>query len=116
MILNKCRAYYRILDILFLISTLSVLCTAFIVNRDYVYSMVAGKYFWFYGSVALLSIIVIPAFVIKRKRLCFDISDLLILLFCGAAVLITLYHTDRLTNRCMLLTFLLPLYFYLRRF
>jgi hypothetical protein len=79
--------------------------------------MIAGKYFWFYGSMALLGVVAIPTFVIKRReRLCFDISDLLILLFCGVTVLITLYYTGSLTNKCMLLVFLLLLYFYLRIF
>ncbi|MDR0420843.1 MAG: O-antigen ligase family protein, partial [Prevotellaceae bacterium] len=115
--LNKCQIIYKIPNILFLIILLLVLCTVFIVNSDYVYSMIAGKYFWFYGSVTLLSVIAIPAFVIKRrKRLRFEIPDLLILLFCIAAVLITFSCTNRLTNKCMLLGFSTAVYFYLRIF
>jgi hypothetical protein len=68
--MNKQHTYNIIVDILVAVLTVTVLCTVFIVNRDYVYSMVAGKYFWFYGSAALFSITAIPVFVIKcRKRL-----------------------------------------------
>jgi hypothetical protein len=115
---NKHQTYSIIADILASIPIITVLCTVFVIDRDYVYSMIAGKYFWFYGSVVLLGVIAIPVFVIKcRERLRCDISDLLILLFCGATAVITVTNnTGRLTNKCMLLIFLLLLYFYLRIF
>jgi O-antigen ligase len=115
--MNKQHTYNIIADILAVVTVIAVLCTVFAVNKDYVYSMIAGKYFWFYGSMALFSIIAIPVSIIRRReRLSFKIPDLLIFLFSLAAVLITLNHTGRLTNKCMLLIFLMIFYFYLRIF
>ncbi|MDR2407178.1 MAG: hypothetical protein LBE13_03575, partial [Bacteroidales bacterium] len=125
MILNKhqiysiyINRYYRIIaDILVTVMSVTVLCTIFIVNKDYVYSMIVGKYFWFYASMSLFSIIAIQAVIIRcKERLSFEISDLLILLFCIATVLITLNHIGRLTNKCLLLIFATLFYFYLRIF
>jgi hypothetical protein len=101
--------------VLVFIAIITVLSTVFSISHYSGNGIVSGKYFRFYGSVALLSVTAIPVAIIKRgERLHFNISDLLILLFCLAAMLITLYHTGRLTNRCMLLIFLLIFYFYLR--
>jgi hypothetical protein len=96
---------------------MTVLSTVFIVSRNLANGIVSGKYFWFYASMALLSAFAIPAAVIKRKeRLSFKLPDLLILLFCLVAILITLNHTGRLTNKCLLLIFAMAFYFYLRIF
>jgi hypothetical protein len=104
-------------DILISIPAVAVLCTVFSVNRDLGNGTVSGKYFWFYTSMALLSVTAIPAAIIKRKnRLNFKFPDLLMLLFCGAALVITLTHTGRLTAKCFLLILLLLFYFYLRIF
>jgi hypothetical protein len=106
---------YKIADILLSLSVTMVLFTVFVINRDIAYGIVSGKYFWFYVSMAILSVIAIPAAIIKRReRLSFKLPDLLILLFCIAAVLITLNHTGRLTNKCLLLIFATVFYFYLR--
>jgi hypothetical protein len=79
--------------------------------------VISGKYFWFYVSMTILSVIAIPAVMIKRReRLSFKLPDLFILLFCFAAILITVNHTGRLTNKCMLLIFVMVFYFYLRMF
>ncbi|MDR0421110.1 MAG: O-antigen ligase family protein [Prevotellaceae bacterium] len=86
-------------------------------NTDLANGIVSGKYFWFYASVALLSALAIPAAIIKRReKASFALPDLLILLFCLAAVLITVNHTGRLTNKCLLLIFVMVFYFYLRIF
>jgi hypothetical protein len=70
-----------------------------------------------YKSIALLSVVAIPAATIKhRERLSFKAPDLLILLFCFAAVLITLNHTGKQTNKCLLLIFATVFYYYLRIF
>jgi hypothetical protein len=92
-----------------------VLSTVFSNSRELGNGIVSSKYFWFYASIALFSVVAIPAAIIKRKeRIGFNLPDLLILLFCVAAVLTIQHHTGRLTNKCMLLIFLLLLYFYLR--
>jgi hypothetical protein len=46
----------------------------------------------------------------------FKAPDLMIFLFCFATILITLNHTGRLTNKCMLLIFAILFYFYLKIF
>jgi hypothetical protein len=64
-----------------------------------------------------LPVIAVPATIIQRReRLTFKLPDLLLLLFRTAAVLITLNHTGRLTNKCLLLIFATMFYFYLRIF
>jgi hypothetical protein len=107
----------RFMDILVLIMILLSLCTVFVINNDLANSVVSGKYFWFYASLALLSIAAIPAAIVRRReRLSFKVPDLLILLFCAAAGLITINHTGRLTNKCLLLILVMAFYFYLRIF
>ncbi|MDR0682939.1 MAG: O-antigen ligase family protein, partial [Dysgonamonadaceae bacterium] len=107
----------RVSDILVSILVILVLSTVFNVDRDLFNGIVSGKYFRFYASMTLLSALAIPAIIIKRKeRLSFKLPDLLILLFCVFAVLITINHTDRLTNKCLLLIFATAFYFYLRIF
>ncbi|MDR2384506.1 MAG: O-antigen ligase family protein [Tannerella sp.] len=67
--------------------------------------------------MALLSEVAIPVAIIKRKeRVKFKFADLLLLLFCIAALIITFKHTGRLTNKCLLLIYLMAFYFYLRIF
>jgi tetratricopeptide (TPR) repeat protein len=96
---------------------MTVLSTVFIVNRDMAYGIVSGKYFRFYVSMALLSVIAVPVAIMKcRNSLNLKLPDLLILLFCLVAVLVTLNHTGRLTNKCLLLVFATAFYFYLRIF
>jgi hypothetical protein len=60
-----------------------VLYTLFIVNRELGNGIVSGKYFWFYASMALFTVIAIPAAIIKRnERVGFGFVDLLFVLFC----------------------------------
>jgi hypothetical protein len=114
---NKWQASGIIVNILLSVSLVTVLCTVFSINPGLINGVVSGKYFWFYVSVTALSVVAIPVTVIKRReRLSFKLPDLLILLFCAAAVLITVKHTGRLTNKCMLLIFVTAFYFYLRIF
>jgi uncharacterized membrane protein len=93
------KVAYKFMDILVLIAIVLSLYTVFVVSKNLANGIISGKYFWFYVSMALLSVVAIPAAIIKRReRLSFKAPDLLILLFCLAAVLITLNHTGRLTN------------------
>ncbi|MDR0603600.1 MAG: O-antigen ligase family protein [Bacteroidales bacterium] len=109
--------YKQIADILFGLLIMIVLSAVFSNSRELGNGIVSGKYFWFYASMTLLSVVAIPAAIIKRKeRLTFKLPDSLILLFCASAVLITLNHTGRLTNKCLLLIFVTMFYFYLRIF
>jgi tetratricopeptide (TPR) repeat protein len=115
--INKQRIYYIITEILLTIIIGIVISAVFIVNRDLAHGIVSGKYFWFYASMALFSMFAIPAVIVKGKeKLSFKVPDLLILLFCLAAVLITFHYTGRLINKCLLLIFAMAFYFYLRIF
>jgi glucan phosphoethanolaminetransferase (alkaline phosphatase superfamily) len=80
------QTYGIIADILITVAITAVLCTFFSLNRDLANGIVSSKYFWFYGSVALLSVAAIPAAIIKRReKISFRLPDLLILLFCFVA-------------------------------
>jgi phosphoglycerol transferase MdoB-like AlkP superfamily enzyme len=75
-----------------------VLAAVFILGKGLSNGIVSGKYFWFYVSMALLSILAIPVYITRcRERITFKLSDLLLLLFCLATILITLHHgqTDK---------------------
>ncbi|MDR0605918.1 MAG: O-antigen ligase family protein, partial [Bacteroidales bacterium] len=114
---NRPQIYSIIADILLSIAVTIVLFTVLSVGYDFGNGIVSSKYFWFYASMALLSVLAIPAAIIKRReRISFKLPDLLLLLFCLAAVLITLHHIGRLTNKCLLLIFAAMFYFYLRIF
>jgi hypothetical protein len=113
----KLNKYHPVTDILIAVSMVLVLCTVLAVDNNLAYGMISCKYFWFYCSVALLSMIAIPVAVVRRmERLNFALPDLLTLLFCISAVLITVNHTGRVTDRCLLLIFATIFYFYLRIF
>jgi tetratricopeptide (TPR) repeat protein len=111
------QIYDIIIDVLIAATITIVLGTVFFISNDLGNSIVSGKYFWLYTSMALLSVVAIPITIIKRReRLNLILPDLLILLFCCAVVLITLHHIDRLINKCLLLIFVTLFYFYLRIF
>jgi tetratricopeptide (TPR) repeat protein len=104
-------------DIFLSIFIILILSTVFIVDKNLYNGIVSGKYFWFYATITLFSVVAILAVTIKRKeRLSFKLPDLLILLFCAVSVLITLHHTGRVTNKSLLLIFAMAFYFYLRIF
>jgi hypothetical protein len=114
---NRQHTYDIIVDNVLSILIITVLYTFISINRDLGNSLISGKYFWFYASIALLSIVAVPAYVVRyRERVRFKLPDLLILLFVSVTVLITLYHTGRLTNKCLLLLFMTAFYFYLSVF
>ncbi|MDR1459266.1 MAG: O-antigen ligase family protein, partial [Bacteroidales bacterium] len=114
---NRPQIYSIIADILLSVAVAIVLFTVLSVGHYFGNGIIYGKYLWFYVSMAILSVIAIPAAIIKRKEeIGFNLPDLLILLFCVAAVLITVNHTGRLTNKCLLLIFVTVFYFYLRIF
>ncbi|MDR2651779.1 MAG: hypothetical protein LBC68_05640, partial [Prevotellaceae bacterium] len=115
--ITKQQTFNLIAGVLAFIATATVLSTVFALSRDLGNGTVSSKYFWFYGSMALMVTVAVPVAAIRcRERLRFKLPDLLILLFCVAAILITLYHSGRLTNKCILLGFATLFYFYLRIF
>jgi tetratricopeptide (TPR) repeat protein len=113
----KTDRIHGILDIFLLIPILAILCTIFVVDDKLAYGVISGKYVWFYFSMILLSVSIISAAIIKcMEKVDFRLPDLLIFLFCCVAVLVTVNHTGRLTNKCLLLGLLMAFYFYLRMF
>jgi hypothetical protein len=96
---------------------MAVLCTVMIHGKNLANGIVSGKYFWFYISMALLSVVAVPAAIARRReKVRFRLPDLLIFVFCLSVVGLTFHHTGRLTNKCLLLSCLLAFYFYLRIF
>jgi uncharacterized membrane protein len=90
---------FIVVDIFICFPFLLVLATVFVVNKDLANSTVSGKYFWFYVSMALLTVVAVPMSIVKRKeRFRFALNDLLLLLFCCAALAVTLIQTGRFTN------------------
>jgi glucan phosphoethanolaminetransferase (alkaline phosphatase superfamily) len=84
--ITRQQTYSILADILSSVSITAILCTVFSLNRDLGNGIVSSKYFWFYVSMALLSVAAIPTAIIKhRERISFRLPDLLILLFCFVA-------------------------------
>lgn len=47
---------------------MTTLCTVLIINRDLINPTVTAKHFWFYVSIGLLSLIIIPYITILQKK------------------------------------------------
>jgi hypothetical protein len=114
---DRQQTYNILTNILISTPIFGVLYTVISVNHELGNGIVSGKYFWFYASMALLSAVAIPTAIIRRReRVKRKLADLLLLIFCIAACIITFKHTGRLTNKCILLIFATVFYFYLRIF
>jgi O-antigen ligase len=95
----------------------AVLCTVFAVSRNLANGAVSGKYFWFYLSLALISVAVIISFAANRKKIAFSVTDALTGLFCISGLIITSLRGDGVSvNKSVLLLLVLILYFYFRIF
>ena len=94
---------------------LILLSTVFVVNRDLVYGMISGKYFWFYLSMGVLAVWSILAVAKHTKEIRFNWNDGLIMLF-GLIVLPVSYwgNCSDATTRHILLILIIILYFYFK--
>ena len=66
------------------LSFVIILSTGFIVNNSLADGVVSGKYFWFYGSMGILSFVTVVYSLTNRQLLRFTLFDLMILLFIGS--------------------------------
>jgi tetratricopeptide (TPR) repeat protein len=103
-----------IIDILLSIAIIIVLCTVFAFNHNLENGIVSGKYFWFGISMFILAVFAIPAVIIRKEKLNFQLPDMLMLLFCCITIIISINHAGRFTNKCWLLGLLMMFYFYLK--
>ncbi|GHT65358.1 hypothetical protein AGMMS50239_24940 [Bacteroidia bacterium] len=95
---------------------LLVQSTVFVINKDLAQGVISGKYFWFYGSMGLVSITTLITAFCYKSRFRFSVLDLLLLLFAGSIYLSALVFNDAAENTTKLtvLALLLVLYFCLR--
>ena len=91
---------------------LLILCTVFVINRDYINPTVTAKYFWFYILIGLLSLW-IPVLV-KKQRMVFSLLDFLCLLFVAYVSLNSFWAYRECSSKLMLFLLLGILYYYFR--
>ena len=103
----------RVICVVKSVPFIMVLTTVFIVNKEMAHGVISGKYFWFYFSVGLCSIVSTGFIVFSRKKLQFNLLDGLVVLY-GLTVLlfINFINSSETVTKQILLTFVIFLYFY----
>ena len=94
-----------------------VLSTVFVIDRQLANGIVSGKYFWFYGSMGLLSVVTLICTIShKVQSFKFSLNDGFVFLFVGSVFLSALVFNDAAANTTKLvnLALLLVLYLYVR--
>jgi tetratricopeptide (TPR) repeat protein len=101
---------------LHLLPFLLVLSTVFVVSKDLTNGVVSGKYFWFYGSMGLVSITTVIAIICYKNSFRFSVLDLLVLLFTGSVFLSSFVWNDasQNTTKLTILVLFVVLYFCIR--
>lgn len=110
------KIVYNSINFLLLAPFIMVLSTVFIVSKDLANGVVAGKYFWFYLSMMLISVSIVVSFCMNRKKVTFSILDRLVGIFCVLGFVITYIHNESISNKSVILLLILVLYFYFRIF
>ena len=112
--INKVRPYLA--KLLLFTPFLLTLSTVFIIDNHLAHGVVSGKYFWFYGSMGLVSIAIIIHSFTNKQTFRFSLTDAFVLLFAGSVFLSSLLFGDTSANttKLTLLALLLVLYFCLR--
>ncbi|WP_298649906.1 O-antigen ligase family protein [uncultured Proteiniphilum sp.] len=110
------KIVHNSINSLLLVPFIMVLSTVFIVSKDLANGIVAGKYFWFYLSMMLISVNIMVSFCMNRKKVVFSILDILIGIFCVSGVVITYIHNESISNKSVILLLVLLLYFYFKVF
>jgi tetratricopeptide (TPR) repeat protein len=88
------------------------LCTVFAIDRNLVQPVVSGKYFWFYGSMALLAPIIVVMGFGKNNRRFFDVQTIAVLLFAAGVYFAALVLNDASQNTTKLYLFALIVILY----
>jgi tetratricopeptide (TPR) repeat protein len=78
----------RVIRVLFLLSILLALSTVFVISNNLANGIVSGKYFWFCGSMGLMSLAVCVAVFVNKINIRFSALDGLLLLFAGSVVVV----------------------------
>jgi O-antigen ligase len=106
----------RVIRVLFALPFLLTLCTVFFISDELANGVVSGKYFWFYGSMGVVGLVILLTVVVSKTRFRFSILDLLVLLFTGSIYLSAFVWNDASQNTTKLTLFglLIVLYFSLR--
>ncbi len=99
------------MKLLKLIPFLLTLSTVWIVSTELPNKTITGKYFWFYGTIVLISVIVFLNSLFEKKSYCFSWQDVFVVLFCFLGLAVTWGHDCAVSNKWMLLLLMLPLYF-----
>jgi len=101
--------------IFFIVSLLVVLSTVFIINDQLANGVVSGKYFWFYGSMGLLTVAALIYFL-ENKIIRFSFMDGFVLFFNISVLISALVLNDIsiTTDKLVIFTLLTILYFYVR--
>ncbi len=103
----------RVFRVLCVLILMPVLSTVFVIDHDLANGVVSGKYFWFYGSMGILSIISCTAIFIYKPVFRFSILDLLVIGFFANVYISSLLINDasQNTTKLVILALLLVLYF-----
>ena len=90
--------------------------TVFIIDNRLANGVVSGKYFWFYGSMGLVSIATLIYSITNKQLFRFSLTDIFVFLFAGSVFLPIGFFGDASANttKLTLLVLLLILYFSLR--
>jgi O-antigen ligase len=103
--------------VLMSIPFLLLLFTVFIIGKELSNGVISGKYFWFYGCMGLITVVVfiLSAFYKKNR---FSLLDLGVLVFAGSVYFSALVINDasQNTTKLTILALLVILYFYIRLF
>ena len=93
-----------------------ILVTVFIIDNRLVNGVVSGKYFWFYGSMGLVSMATLIHSFANKQSFRISLTDMFVFLFTGSVFLSTFLFGDisASTTKLTLLTLLLILYLFLR--
>ena len=98
-----------------LLPFLAVLSTVFVVRHDMANGVVLGKYFWFYGSMGLVSVATLVRVLVSRRSVRFSAQDALVLLFAAAVYLPALLSgAPHNASKLTIFTLLIVLYFSFR--
>ncbi len=111
---NNLSVKICVLRVICVLSCALVFSTVFVVSKELPNGVVSGKYFWFYMSMGITSVVILLSCWFNQKTMRFSVDDGLIGLFCLSGLVITGLHNETITTKWTLLLLLLVLYFYFR--
>lgn len=91
-----------------------VLCTVLVVDHDLINPTITGKYFWFYISMAMVSISAILSFWKYKRHITISTIDLLFFAFILYNTILNSFLSNKIGLKFILFTLIGVLYFYFR--